>query len=301
MGNGERLLSFPMEERAEGITSGPGSSLFVSQIVSGRVLELDILTGNAIEVVGEQPEGQQAWGLEYFVMDGAGYLVVAGGGPSYGTGFPEAYLYDVNTGESLVACQPLSVNETGLGAFINDVTIVDDVAYLTNSFSNQLMVMSLPEARNGFCEISKIPLPSLFVPSSTDDWGANGIEAYGSGLLISHEKDGSVLFMPNVQSTVYYEIISNAPGADGLTVVNDRLYVTQNTENSIAVYELAFNENNLLEATKLGVLTTSLFDTPATSAVYEGYVYSTNSRFGSLPDLTDVGTGFGVIAVQDIL
>jgi len=280
--------------------------MYVSQILSGRVLEVDVLTGETTEVVGEQSGGQQAWGLEYYVMDDVGYLVVAGGGPSYGTGSAEAYMYNAETGELIVTCQPISSNVTGLGAFINDVTIVDDVAFLTDSFNDHLMVMSLPEARNGNCEISEIPLPNSFVPSSSADWGANGIVSYDDGLLVSNEIEGTVFFLPELEDVldgdipIFYEIIRDALGADGLTVVEDRLYVTQNTENKIGVYELSFDKK-LLKATNMGNLTASDFDTPATSAVYDGYVYSTNARFVTMPDLTDTEAEFGLVVVEDDL
>jgi hypothetical protein len=61
---GQPLTELSIPERPEGITAGPGSILYVSQILSGKVLAIDVLTGETTEVVPEQPN-RQAWGLWY--------------------------------------------------------------------------------------------------------------------------------------------------------------------------------------------------------------------------------------------
>ena len=303
---------FPLEDRPEGITEGPGSTLFVSQILSGKIMAVDVETGVTRDVVGTQ-DGREAWGLEYYTTsmfsdneddaDGTnangpeeGYLFVAGGGPSYGEGVPEVYVYSVATGEPVVSCAPLDVNETGHGAFINDVTIVNDIAYITDSFSQKLMVLDVASALDGNCTVTDILLPITFAPTSGDDWGANGVVAYHKGLLISNEIDGTVSYLANLEEVfdsstipVFQEVVGpgGAPGADGLAVMEDKLFVTQNTENVIGVFQLMFSDEDegLLEATNLGNLSSPLFDTPATSAIYKEYIYSTNSRFVTLPDI----------------
>ena len=71
-------ISFPIPDRPEGITNGPGSTLLVGQISSGKVLSIDARTGETKEVVGgQQPFGtRQAWWLWYY----NGAIFVGGGG-----------------------------------------------------------------------------------------------------------------------------------------------------------------------------------------------------------------------------
>ena len=311
----EPMMEFLVDERPEGIAEGPGSTLYVSQILSGKVLAVDAVTGDTVEIVGEQ-EGREAWGLEYYMDDmDEEYLFVAGGGPSYGEGVPEVYVYNVATGETVVACAPLDVNETGHGAFINDLTIVHGMAYITNSFSQKLMVLDVADAIAGNCTVTDLFLPITFVPTGAEDWGANGIAAYSTGennnvgLLVSNEIDGTVTYLGNLQEVLanisipsFQEIISpgGALGADGLTVLDENLYVTQNSENMIGVFQLTLDkETGLLAATKIGNLTSPIFDTPATSAIYDGYIYSTNSRFVSLPDIATPADN-NVVGVKNV-
>ena len=299
-----RMTEFPVEERPEGITNGPGSTLFASQILSGKVLAIDALTGDTVQVVGAQLD-REAWGLWYHNHKEEGYLFVAGGGPSYGNGIPEVYLYNVSSGKSLAACSLPVVNETGNGAFVNDVAVLGGMAYVTNSFSPKLMAVHVACAINGVCLVEELVLPNNFIPADPNDWSVNGVVPYGSdGILICHEIDGSVWYISNltngVENPIFQEVIPDGgvPGADGLTISDDKLYVTQNYVNTIGVFQLSMDDNNLLVATLLGNLTSPEFETPATSAVYDGYVYSTISRFVTLPDIATPANN-NVIGVKD--
>ena len=288
------LTEFKVPERPEGIIEGPGSTVFVSQILSGKVLSIDVTTGETTEVIGEQSEeGRQAWGLWYHELDDQGYLWVAGGGPNFGNGQPQVYLYHVETGNSIVACSPPSVNETGHGVFINDVAVLDGTAYVTDSFSARIMAVDVLEAMEGNCNVTEIFLPNEFIPQHSEDWGTNGIvplELGGfKGLLLSNEIDGTVFAMQLTEEglPIYQKILGNsaALGADGLAVLDDQLYVTQNTQNRIAVYNMTADDNGAIYIDRMGFLTSPDYDTPATSALSNGYVYSTNSRFVQLPDI----------------
>ena len=308
----ERLTEFKLDERPEGITSGPGSTLYVSQILSGKVLAIDADTGTTTTVVDEQDGRRQAWGLWYH----EGHIFVGGGGPPFGGGDPKIYVYNVETGESVVECSPLRTNETGNGIFINDVTVFKGVAYVTDSFSNTLMALSVADAFAGNCTVWELFLPDQFIPSSSEDWGANGIVAYEfdngvSGLLVAHETLGAVWSVQNYEKDgpppSYQPIIyddgspgsESAPGADGLLIVEDKLYVTQNSQNQIGVYNLTAQDDGALMGAKVGILTASDFDTPATSAAYDGYIYSTNSRFFSLDEISDEADD-NVIGVKNV-
>ena len=64
----------------------------------------------------------------------------------------------------------------------------------------------------------------------------------------------------------------------------DYLYVTNNMSNQIIVYDLVKDEaSGEVSATLNGFIESPFFDSPATSALYGGMIYSVNARFASLP------------------
>lgn len=62
---GKRLTEFVLPERSEGITKGPGDTIFVSQIKTGGVLSVNVMSGKIKGVVSDQKKGRQAWGMSY--------------------------------------------------------------------------------------------------------------------------------------------------------------------------------------------------------------------------------------------
>lgn len=286
--------------RPEGITPGPAGSsvLYVSEILSGRVLSIDVLTGATMTIVPAQRANRQAWGLWHY----RDAIFVAGGGRSFGDGpaEPQVYVYDVTTGTSIANCTPASYNENGV--FLNDVTVDEDtgIAYATDSVHGKLMAFDTAATiATGNCSVWEVDLPTNFDPTGPDDFGVNGVVMYGDGLLVCHEVDGSVWYISDLDTPAtpsFQELIPDGGvlGADGLTIQNDVLYITQNLENLISVYALERLEmtsnasaasSTSLIATYLGNLTSDEFATPATSAMYKNYIYSTNARFTSFPDI----------------
>jgi len=277
-----RLTNFPLAERPEGITNGPGSTLLVGQILSGKVLSIDAITGETTEVVGEQT-GRQAWGLWYYKDS----IFVAGGGPAYGDGTAELYAYNATSGELLASCAPVSTGS--FGSFVNDVTVVGSQAFATDSFNGKLMSMDADQAIAGTCNVSEVDLPDNFNPESDADWSPNGLVEYAGGLLVVHETDGSVWHIGNLlgETPVFQEVIPDggAVFGDGLNILDDKLFVTQNFADSIGVFRLA-QEGDNITATFLGNITSEEYSTPATSALFDGYIYSTNSRFADLGNIS---------------
>jgi hypothetical protein len=293
---------FLLPARPEGITEGPGSTVFVSQILSGQVLQINVVTGERKIVVPTQTNNRQAWGLWY--LSNRNSILVAGGGPSFGGGIPELYEYDLVTGMLLTACAPVALNP--FGSFLNDVTVWNNIAYVTDSVNGKLMAVDLnnqhhdaaSSSSSSTCDVWEVDLPANFDPEFTDDFGANGIAQYKNGLLVGHEIDGSIWYISgnldrrhsgsSTNTVRHQEVIPNggAPFADGLLVRGNLLYVTQNLENKIGVFRLSYNVRlDTVSATWVRDITSPLFATPATSAIRNNYIYSTNSRFASLPDI----------------
>mmetsp|Transcript_20604 Transcript_20604/g.37224 ORF Transcript_20604/g.37224 Transcript_20604/m.37224 type:complete len:420 (-) Transcript_20604:208-1467(-) len=293
--DGDRLTTFPVDNRPEGITSGPGSTLLASQILSGKVLSIDALSGETKEIVGEQLDAnnaRQAWGLWHY----NNAIFVGGGGLPFGGGTPQVYVYNASDGSPLATCDPLSTN-TEFGSFMNDVTVIGSTAYATDSFNNKLMVFDADEAiNNGKCVVSEITLPDVFIPNNADDWGPNGLVEYFDGLLVVDEVGGSVYHIGNLDSgddaPVYQEVIpaGGAVYGDGLNVLDEKLYITRNIADTIDVYQLSITTSGLgdsrITANFLGNITSPDYHTPATSALYDGYIYSANSYFATLGNIS---------------
>jgi len=62
-----RPLELELVSRPEGTCPGPGASIFVSQILSGSVVQFNTRSGERTTVVPDQTgSGRQAWGLWYY-------------------------------------------------------------------------------------------------------------------------------------------------------------------------------------------------------------------------------------------
>lgn len=251
---------------------------------------MDAITGETSEFIGEQA-GRQAWGLNH--DEDHGVLLVAGGSPDFGGGNAEVYVYDASTKASLAACAQMPHEG---GSMVNGIGVLDGVAYVTDSFYGKLMAFDLAMAKAGTCEVWEVDLPESFAPIE-GAFMANGIKPYKDGLLVSNTQLGSVWYLTGLEkgtagSTVtpsFQQVIADgdAANSDGIILGGDKLYSTANFSNEVVVFQLAMDEaTSTLSATSLGVVTNPDFDTPSTSVLYDGYIYTANLRLANHGDLT---------------
>ena len=117
---------------------------------------------------------------------------------------------------------------------------------------------------------------------------AAGIDSYEDGLIIVTTATG-LLFYHDLDAGTTIPITSpdeSFAGGDGVLVDEDRVYVTNNQSNQIIVYDLVANTEGavtVVTATLAGTIESSDFDSPSSSALLDGTLYSVNSRFTSLP------------------
>lgn len=140
--------------RLYGMTSGPDSSIYISELLYGGIIKLNISSGEMEHAVSsfdffERPSG----GLAYY----KDYLVVAGLGPTYDVE-PCLHVYNVKNGDAIISCQPNF--PTGQ---IMDVTVVENTAYATDSTVNQIVSMNMDDASEGKCNMTSIKLPNSFL------------------------------------------------------------------------------------------------------------------------------------------
>jgi len=145
---------------------GDGTWALVSEFYYGGVKAVDLETGNITQIVSSAGFGERATiGLWY----DDGIILACSGGEFVGPNITAAVnVFDAVSGELLAECVP-----EGGGIFMNDVTVINGLAYATDSFQNSVMVMELESAKAGECIVSAIETPEeIFLSNET--WSTNG-------------------------------------------------------------------------------------------------------------------------------
>lgn len=264
------VIPLPDGFQPEGIASGSGTTFYVGSIPTGAIYQGDFRTGEGEVLVEPQP-GRSAIGLKYDPR--SGLLFVAGGN----TGM--AFIYDAETGAQVAALQ-LSTDPS----FINDVVIIREAAYFTNSF--QPVIYRVPLDQDGTFSSSDVETISLggeyqFTPGA---FNTNGIAATPNGktLIIVNSSEGALYQVdPETGFATRIDLgTGSVPNGDGLLLQGKTLYVVQNRLNQIAVIELS---PDLSSGTIESYITSPHFRIPTTIARFGSSLYAVNARFGTTP------------------
>lgn len=322
-------------KRPEGLTRGPGNTIFVSEMLFGGIKEVNVITGEIKQVVpsfGFKERGAHG------IIESGGKLFVAGGGGSDGTP-PKFYVYDAVTGAEIAACDP-----EGDASLLNDIAIVGDYAYLTDSFYNKLMVVNIPKALEGICDVFSIRTPEeYFLADDASDTRANGkclvsllglyvymlnhmplivsyippttkgIIAYEGGLIIARTSPGGLYFLDLTDEdlpTIELASPDEAPRNDGLAIDGKMLYVTENTRGSISVWSLKKLHSRIMMMRGdplpfVGRLQLPTVDFPAGVEIFnQDYLCVVDARLKSLPVTDEEGDAnfpenFNMVCVGD--
>ena len=264
-------LALPNGWQPEGIASGPGKTLFVGSIPTGRVLRLDTRTGRTTQVV-PQRQGRAAIGLKYDRKR----LFVAGGA----TG--RAFVYDARTGRDI-----RDVALTDAPTFVNDVAITRRAAWFTDSRRPQLYRLALGKRGAPRASARTVPLSGdLQYDEDPENNEVNGIAATPDGrTLLVVQSNSGVLFRVDARTggTTTIPLTGSQdrlPNADGILLHGRTLYVVQNRLNKVAVVTL---DRALANGTIEREITHPAFDVPTTVARHGPYLYLPNARFGTPP------------------
>ncbi len=259
-------ITLPAGWMPEGITAGPGTTIYVGSLAGGGVWAGDVRTGNGDVLVPAW--GGAATGVEYEAD--ANRLWVAGG-PT-GT----VRVYDASSGDLLRA---YSFAPAG---FLNDLVVTDDAVYVTDSFNSWLDVVPLgpDDALPDVSDVTTLPLDGItFEPGQ---FNANGIVAARGWLLLVDSFTGG-LFRVDPATGDAIELstggISVANG-DGLELRGSTLYVVRNANQLVEAFRLGAN---LISATPLDDGGLTAFDdlsVPTTAAFQAGSLWVVNARFG---------------------
>jgi hypothetical protein len=249
----------------EGITAGPGTTVFVGSLSASGIYRADVRTGAGSVIAGT--EGTFGVGTEYEAD--ANRLWVAGGP----TG--QVSVFDASSGERL---KTYSFSPAG---FLNDLVVTDQAVYVTDSSFAHLDVIplgpddALPDPSAAFM----LPLGGDFVLES--GFNLNGI-VEARDWLIAVQTNTGLLFRIDPATGDATEIQLGAGvdviNGDGLEVHGRTLYVVQNQFNRIEVFALG---PGLSSATLQRTLTPAGLDIPTTAAWVAGSLYVVNARFGT--------------------
>jgi hypothetical protein len=266
---GPSSIALPNGWAPEGITAGPGTTVFVGSLTAGGIWRGDVRTGQGAVIPGTQ--GTLGVGTEYEAA--ANRLWVAGGGSG------QVHVFDATSGELL---QTYTFSPAG---FLNDLVVTDDAVYVTDSSFAWLDVIPI-NADGSLAD----PTDAFMLPVGGDFSLAPGFNLNGivtaRGWLIGVQSNTGKLFRIDPSSGDATEIALGTGvdviNGDGLEVHGRTLYVVQNQNNRVEVFALG---PGLASATLQRTLTGAL-DIPTTIAWVAGATYVVNARFNTPPTPT---------------
>lgn len=250
----------------EGIAIGSKPYAYLGSRANGAIYRADLRTGEG-RVLFAGGTGLIAVGLK---TDRDGLLYVAGN-----TGV--ARVHDARTGDVLVTHRLSEAT----GHFINDVTLLGDRAWFTDSRAAALY--GIPRGgRTG--DVRTLPLTGDWV-QLPDVNNANGIVPTpdGRGLIVVKSTPGELYRVD--PRTGYARRITlvgqdSVVNGDGLWRIGRTLYVVQNRSNLISVWDL---DAKATTATLRTTITDPRFDVPTTAARFGDRLYLVNARFTTPP------------------
>ncbi|MEJ7813382.1 MAG: hypothetical protein WKG32_23445 [Gemmatimonadaceae bacterium] len=271
------VIALPDGFWPEGIDFGRGTTFYVGSLSTGAIFRGDARTGTGSLLVPAQP-GREEVGLKY---DGrSDRLFVAGGT----TG--QAYVYDAVTGATLAVYQLADPNAGP--TLVNDVVVLKDAAYFTDSFRPFIYRIPLGKHRAlpAAGAVQAIPLTGdfEFVPDAFVAGNANGIAATPNEkqLIVVNTTTGK-LYLVDARTGQATEIDlggAAVPSGDGILLIGHTLYVVQGEFNQVAVVRLSAHfTSGVIEQ----VITDPRLRFPSTIAAFGGSLYVVNARFDVPP------------------
>jgi hypothetical protein len=262
---GPSQINLPNGWAPEGITTGPGTTVFVGSLAARGIWHGDVRTGLGAVIPGTQ--GTFGVGVDYEAD--ANRLWVAGGP----TGQVKAF--DASSGALLQ-----TYTFPGAG-FLNDLVATDDAVYVTESSFAHLDVVPFGpnDTLAAPADVFQLPVGGDF--ALAPGFNLNGI-VEARGWLIAVQTNIGKLFRIDPVTGDATEIALgtgvDVVNGDGLEVHGGTLYVVQNLDSRVEKFALG---PGLTTATLVSTLTPSGLDVPTTAAFVRGSLYAVNARFGT--------------------
>jgi sugar lactone lactonase YvrE len=257
-----QVIVLPGADSAEGIAAGRGATFYAGDLFAGDIFRGNIRRGTA-ELFIDAPEGRMAVGMAADLRHDL--LFVAGGF----TG--QAYVYDLRTGATVATYQFATPPAT----VINDVTVTRRGAWFTDSVQAQLY----------FVPVSRAGIPGPFrtlalsgpAADTSGEFNLNGIQATANGktLIVAHSTNGQLYTVdPRSGASATIAGVSVAQ-VDGIVLEGRRLWAVQNSNQVTRIRLAADLSSGVVER----VITSDLFQTPATAARFGSRLAVVNAKF----------------------
>jgi sugar lactone lactonase YvrE len=265
------IIVLPGAISAEGIAAGRGATFYAGDLFAGDIFRGNIRRGTA-ELFIDAPAGRQAVGMAADLRHDL--LFVAGGFTGQG------YVYDLGTGAT-VASYPFGDPETSI---VNDVTVTKSGAWFTDSFQARLYFV--PVSRAGVPGPSQTLALSGPAADTSGEFNLNGIQATANGktLIVAHSANGQLYTVnPRTGSSATIAGVS-VPQVDGIVLKGRRLWAVQNS-NQVTRIRL---DGHLRSGVVQEVITSELFQVPATAALFGRRLAVVNAKFDTgIPPTAD--------------
>ncbi|MDA8323925.1 MAG: hypothetical protein M0030_29525 [Actinomycetota bacterium] len=271
----------------EGITEGPGSTFYVGSLGDGTIFRGDTATGAVQVFLGPDGDGRRSVaGLD---VDSHGRLIACDfdGGQVFG--------YD------LASRQVAARRALPAGSMPNDVVVVGDTAYVTDSGSP--VIWRLPAGPDGIGE------PELAIDLSRFGAGdaayLNGIVAHpGEPLLLAAAQGEGVLWRIDLADDAAspVDLAGYEFAADGMLADGDVLYGVTNrgetVEDAVFMISAARLAPDWRSGVILGELTEQAWDFPTTIAKVGGELLVVSSQLGRKGTATQPILPFEIIGMD---
>ena len=265
------VIVLPGASSAEGIAAGRGATFYAGDLFGGDLFRGDFQQGTA-ELFIDAPDGRMAVGM---AADLARDLLFVAGGF---TG--QAYVYDTLTGATVASYQFAS------GAtLVNDVAVTKDGAWFTDSFQANLYFVPISDAGvPGPFTTLALSGPAAATSGEVD---LNGIQATRNGdtLIVAHSANGQLYTVDPASGASATIAGVSVPNVDGIVLQGTRLWAVQNFSNQVSRIQLS---PNLASGVVDEIITSDLFQVPATAALFGSRLAVVNAKFDTgIPPTAD--------------
>jgi hypothetical protein len=254
------VIVLPGATSAEGIADGGGTTFYAGDLFAGDIFRGDVQRGTA-QLFINAPAGRMAVGM---AVD-HDLLFVAGGFTGQG------YVYNTVTGAT-VATYQFGAAGTSL---INDVALTRDGAWFTNSFQPRLYFVPVDAAGvPGSFSTLQLTGPAAAI---SGQFNLNGIQATSNGktLIVAHSTNGALYTVDPVTGASATIAGVSVPNVDGIVLLGRHLWAVQNSNQVTRVQLSPDLTSGVIEE----IITSDLFQTPATAARFGSRLAVVNAKF----------------------
>jgi sugar lactone lactonase YvrE len=272
------VIVLPGATSAEGIAAGRGATFYAGDLFAGDIFRGNVQRGTA-ELFIDAPEGRMAVGMAADLAHGL--LFVAGGFTGQG------YVYDLRTGATVATYQFAVPSPTAAlpTTVINDVAVTRRGAWFTDSRQAHLYFVPVSRAGMPGPTFSTLALSGPAADTS-GEFNLNGIQATANSktLIVAHSANGQLYTVDPMTGASATIAGVGVPNVDGIVLEGRRLWAVQNT-NQVTRIRLG---RHLRSGVVEEVITSDLFQTPATAARFGSRLAVVNAKFDTgLPPTAD--------------